>query len=168
MPKKPAPKKKLKRGTTPKGGRPTKWTPKMNTLIVEYFKREPTREVEVLHKNKKGEEYTTFEDKPNKIPTFLEFADSVDVSQDTLNEWAKPENAAKYPGFSAAHKKAHELQKWFIIENAMNGRYNATFAIFTAKNITDMRDVQGVEHTGKDGEKLSVNIITSNGHTPNT
>jgi hypothetical protein len=47
-----------------------------------------------------------------------------------------------------AYNKAKEYQKFFLIENALAGLYNPTAFIFTAKNITDMRDQQEVKHSG--------------------
>ena len=50
--------------------------------------------------------------------------------------------------FSETMKKARELQKEFLIHNSLQGLYNSTAFIFTAKNITDMRDKQEIEHSG--------------------
>lgn len=121
-------------------GRPTKWTPEMNDKIIEWFSREPNYEREVFHTDKKGGTWSSYEITANALPTFSGFARSVKVSTDTVVEWAKEENEKLYPGFSVAYRAAKELQKDFLVENGLMGLYNATFTIFTAKNITDMRD----------------------------
>lgn len=150
------------------GGRPTDWRPEYNDELVKFFSVEPNREVEVNHRSKDGKEWTTYELRANKLPKFHEFASHINVNQDTLNEWQKPENVKKYPGFSEAYKKAKELQKWMLIENALQSLYHPTFSIFTAKNITDMRDVVKQEHSGENGGGIKFEIQTNNGHNPNT
>jgi len=123
-----------------KAGRKTKWTPKLNDKIIEYFSLEPSYEREVMHTNKKGETWSSYEDKPNRLPTLFRFAMLNHISQDAMEDWAKEENKDKYPGFIGSYKAAKQLQKEFLIDNALSGLYNPTFSIFTAKNITDMRD----------------------------
>lgn len=134
-------------------GRPTKWAPEINDMIVEFFSAEPNREVERVNR-KTGAAYSELV--PNPLPHLSAFAREIGVSHDTLCEWAKEENREKYPGFSEAYKKAKQLQKEFLIENGLNGLYNPAFAIFTAKNITDMRDRQEHELSGKDGGPVSI------------
>jgi hypothetical protein len=122
-------------------GRPTKYDPKYCEEIVEYFDQSPHKDVDIPHMGATGEfKWMDYKRMSNQLPTFLGFAKKIGVNGDTLVEWAKEENKEKYPGFSAAYIRAKELQKWFIIENGLNGLYNPQFAIFVAKNITDMRD----------------------------
>lgn len=130
-----------------KNGRPTKYKPEYCEEIVGYFSAKPFDEVETPYGPKKV---------ANPMPTFHKFAQFIGVNEDTVVEWVKAEDKdgnLKYPEFSAAYKRAKELQKWFLIENGLNGVYNATFAIFTAKNITDMRDKTEIDHTSG-GEKI--------------
>lgn len=126
-------------------GRPTKYDPKYCNELVFYFETEPNYEKELEHYDKEGKvkwiDYKLF---ANPLPTFQGFARKIGVHFDTLNAWVH-----KHKEFSDAYKKAKELQKWFLIENGLNGLYNPTFAIFTAKNITDMRDVQEHDIDGK-------------------
>ena len=77
----------------------------------------------------------------NRLPTLRNFAKSIEVSIDTVYEWIK-----QHEEFSDAFTHAKDLQKWFLIENGLNGCYNPMFAIFTAKNITDMRDKTETEN----------------------
>ena len=130
-------------------GRPTKYKPEYCQEIIEFFSIPPSREVEVVQYDKSGNDHVTYQTKANPIPFFAAFARKIGVNDDTIVEWEKV-----HPEFSAAYKKAKELQKEFLIENGLAGLYNATFAIFTAKNITDMRDVRDFNNNVilKDGE----------------
>lgn len=133
-------------------GRPSKWSPEFNAAIVEFFSEEPSRERQITVRHKNGNEETRYETVANPLPTFERFAHTIGVNGDTLVEWAKPgANEKKYPGFSAAYKTAKEKQKDFLVENGLMSLYNPAFAIFTAKNITDMRDSQELKHSGSMG-----------------
>lgn len=114
-----------------------------------------------MRRDKKGNEYEIEEEVATDFLTFEGFAAEIDVDCDTLVEWnrrdleALEQNlASPYPGFSAAYKKAKHLQKKLLVQNAMSNRYHPIFSIFVAKNATDMRDKQELEHTGKDGAPL--------------
>jgi len=136
------------------GGRPSSWKPEYNEAIVKFFERErPYRE----HFDTKGH----MQPIPERLPFFEDFARSIGVDDTTLVNWAKEDKAAmereevsKYPGFFAAYSHAKHLQKRQIVEGAMVGAYNPQFSIFLAKNVTDLRDKQEMEHTGKDGAPL--------------
>ena len=80
------------------------------------------------------------------FPTFERFAYSIGVHRETLRNWCDVS-----PEFFAAYKKAEMLQKDILIQNGLMGGYEKTFAIFTAKNVTDMRDRQELDHTSSDG-----------------
>lgn len=141
----------------PKG--PTKWKPEMCDDLVAFFSVEPNYEKEVFKVNKKGDEYSVFETKPNQIPFFGVWERKHKISRMAVSDWAKPENEAKYPGFRDAYLQAKEMQKEFLISNALLGLYNPTSFIFTAKNITDMRDVSQYEHGGVGGTPLPLLVI---------
>lgn len=78
-----------------------------------------------------------------RLPTFEKFATMKDLCVDTLNAW---KNGGDKPKFSEAYKKCQAKQKDFLIQNAIGGAMNPTFAIFTAKNITDMKDKTEVDN----------------------
>lgn len=123
------------------GGRPTKYKKEYCEQIIEFFSRPPYEEIEVRHHNKDGKVYKTeIKRKPNDLPFLFEFAREIGVSDRTLERWAKRNSE-----FCRAYKEAKELQKAFLITNGLLGLYNPTFAIFTAKNITDMRDKKNIE-----------------------
>lgn len=123
-----------------KKGRNSKYKPEYCKKIVKFFSEDPYKEKEVTKTSKKGEIINVFERIPNDIPYISAFAREIGVCVDTINEWSH-----KHRRFSVALKKAKELQKEFLITNGLLGLYNSTFAIFTAQNITDMRNQKQVE-----------------------
>ena len=60
--------------------------------------------------------------------------------------WAKANDE-----FLCAIKKAEDLQKDILIQNGLLNAYDKTFAIFVAKNVTDMRDKKELDHSSSDG-----------------
>lgn len=143
-------------------GRPTKWTPGLNDRMVGFFQGEAYREIQRLNP-KTGAEYSEFV--ANKLPFFGEFERKEGIYHGSLAEWAKPENASKYPGFANAYKHCKELQKEFLSQNALMGLTNPTFSIFLAKNITDMRDQVDQRHVDADGQTvapLTIKVVRPN------
>lgn len=134
-------------------GRPTKYLSKYCDEIVTFFEREPYREVEVVHTNKDGSKWSTFEDKPNDLPFLSDFAHSIGVNSDTLVEWSKV-----HAEFSVAYKKAKALQESMLATNGLRGLYAQPFAIFTAKNIAGWRDRTETDITTK-GKELPTPIL---------
>lgn len=108
-------------------GRPTKYREEYCERVIEFFSGERYKVT--------GENDGKLSKTANDLPTFERFASSIDVHVDTLHEWKKV-----HPSFSESYKKAQQLQKDFLITNALLGLYNNTFSIFLAKNITDLRD----------------------------
>lgn len=125
------------------GGRPPKYDPKYCKQLIEFFNCDAYEEKEITIVAKNGNEITRFEDVANDLPTFERFAVSIGIHRETLLNWTE-----KYPEFFDAYKAAKDYQKDMLITNALKGLYNPVFSIFTAKNITDMRDKQVVEHEG--------------------
>lgn len=115
---------------------------------------------------------------PNKMPTIYSFSKSIDVAYSTVFRWAEkgqddilPEdtdtnkkwtkeeleaielNNKAIKEFCNAYKEAKEAQKEFLISIGLAGAAPAPFAIFTAKNVTDMRDKVETDITSG-GEKI--------------
>lgn len=87
-----------------------------------------------------------------KKPAFISsFAITHDLSKYNLNDYAD-ENKV----FSNHYKKAKEVVKQILIQGALKGYWNSTAFIFTAKNETDMKDKQEVEHSGKIASEVDV------------
>ena len=137
------------------GGRPTKYDSKLCKDLILFFEQEPFYEVEVPHYYPKGEvKWVDFKRMPHRLPTVREWCKKVGIHHDTFYEWVD-----KYDEFSDAFTRAKELQKWFIIENGLNGLYNPSFAIFTAINVTDMKDKKSTEVTGENGSEIKIKIV---------
>lgn len=109
-----------------RGGRPTSYDEKYCDEIVDFFNREPNTIA-----SHEGRIVVT----ACSLPTFERFAFSIGVHRETILNWAD-----KHPKFFDAYKKAKDLQKDILIQNGLIGGYDKTFAIFTAKNVTDMKD----------------------------
>ena len=142
---------KVKNKVKKKLGRPTKYKPEYCQQIEVFFDREIYKMIE----NEKTTEY--FESGkikkesykkmmiPNDLPFFEDFAKSINVNDDTLNQWCKV-----HQEFSDSYKRCKEKQKQFLITNGLNGNSPSPAFIFVAKNLTNMRDEQKVisEHQG--------------------
>jgi len=74
---------------------------------------------------------------PNPPPMFSSFARSIGVSEKTLKNWAK-----KHEDFNKAYQICEGIIKEFFVENGLSGLYPGQFAIFAAKNLTDMKDTK--------------------------
>lgn len=149
-------------------GRPSKFKAEYIQMILEYFDVEPYKK-EVMETSeeyfqsgvlKKKSEKTRLI--PNKLPTLFSFARSIGVSYKTVWSWAFEKEEDKLTddlkAFRNAYNEAKEMQKEFIISIGLSGAANAPFAIFTAKNVTDMRDKVETDITSK-GEQLGVVIL---------
>lgn len=93
-------------------GRPTKYRKTYAQDLIEFFDH-PCK----------------VEGKPITFPTLQRFARTIGVCVDTLHEWAKV-----HEEFSDALTQAKEMQEAILLENAMDGAYNAQFAKFYAAN----------------------------------
>lgn len=84
-------------------------------------------------------------------PTFENYADSIDVTVRTLENWCEA-----YPLFKDAYDACKNLQKGTLIEGAMLGRYNPTFAKFVAVNCHGMKEKVESEVKGSGGFNISI------------
>lgn len=104
--------------------------------MLKFFSIPHTSEKCEITTDKNGEKTKTVE-KANPLPTFEKFAVKIGVSSAIFSEWQK-----EHPEFALAYEQCKELQKDMLNDLAMRGFYNATYTIFVAKNLTDMRDKQ--------------------------
>ena len=125
-------------------GRPTKYDKKMLNkakLWIENFEYE--YDVPVTTTKGEGEDTKTTEKMVQKVnlPPFIsDLAKYLNVSRTRIYEWME-----KYPEFRDTIKK--DLKEKFeevLVKNAIMGRYNPTFAIFTAKNCIGWKDKQEI------------------------
>ena len=124
-------------------GQPTAYRPGYCQELIDFFNVEPTSEKEITTIDKKGNVTTRITEVPNRLPTFEFFAASHGVCRDTVNAWSH-----KFPQFSDAVRRAKDFQKNFLMQNGLAGHYPPSSYIFTAKNITDMKDDVRVESEG--------------------
>lgn len=118
------------------GGRPSKYDPEYCQKMIDFFDIDHTViKTKTVYDKKTGEVNTVEVEECAKLPTFERFAANLGTHRETLRNWCN-----EHDEFFAAYKKCQELQKDMLIDLAIRGYYNPTFSIFTAKNITDMRD----------------------------
>jgi hypothetical protein len=114
-------------------GRPTKYKSSFPQQLVDWFEEKV---------------------KAKELPFLSKWARTqAGVSEQTALTWTE-----KDEDFLEAYKKAKDIQKEFLITQALHGKFNATFAIFTAKNITDMRDKNETVLTNPDGNLKTIII----------
>lgn len=83
-----------------------------------------------------------------RLPFFSRFArEIVGCSEDTLIRCCEGESDLNKE-FCVSYNECKAIQKEYVIENGLAGNVNSTFAIFAAKNLTDMKDSQQLEHKG--------------------
>ena len=103
--------------------------------ILDFFNVPHIIKVEKEINNPDGSVTIKETERANKLPTFEAFAFSIGVHRETILNWTN-----QYPLFFDTYKQAKDLQKDMLIYLGMIGMYNPVFTIFTAKNITDMKD----------------------------
>ena len=123
--------------------RPTTYREEYCQMIIDYFNIDAYKTIKLKYYYKNGESKDILKEVPNDLPLFSGFAVKIGVHRETLINWCD-----KHEEFFDAYKKAKELQRNMLITNGLRGNYQTAFAIFTAKNITDMRDRQEIEHSG--------------------
>jgi hypothetical protein len=169
--------------------RPTKFKKEYITKLLKFFDIEAYKQVisesskELFKEGGVRKESVKYRLIPNKMPTLFRFARNIGVNYSTVWRWAEKGNdealekmiesqmkagktdkealeiAQSIQEFCNAYKEAKELQKEFIITLGLAGASPAPFAIFTAKNVTDMRDKIETDITSK-GEKLTITGMT--------
>lgn len=137
---------------SPKEGRPTKYKEEYCDQIIEFFNQQPYTFVEVDQEDSEGnitrsvavDKFGNAIKVPCALPTKERFAFKIGVHRETLLNWA-----SSHPEFFDAIKKAEDLQKDILIQNGLVQAYDKTFAIFVAKNVTDMKDKQEIDMNAK-------------------
>jgi hypothetical protein len=133
-----------------KTGRPTKYNSKYCEEIISFFNRKPFDVVKGV--DEEGKEIVLTDKSGNAVmqpcmlPTFEGFAISIGVHRETLLNWMN-----EHKEFFDAYARAKDHQKEILIQNGLFGNYEKTFAVFTAKNVTDMSDKQEIDHQSSDG-----------------
>lgn len=148
-------------------GRPTKFRKEYTDELIKFFNETPYRKevMEVVTEYKSDGEVRKSAEKfkhvPNYFPTLIQFAMKIKVNYFSLVTWAErgsdplleeklakkesysekdKELAKELKKFAEAYKMVKELQQDFLVQNGLNGSSPAAAFIFTAKNVTKMRD----------------------------
>lgn len=157
-------------------GRPTKFKSEYTEELIKFFDIEPYKQIvtesskEYFADGRQKKESVKYRMIPNKMPTLFGFSRKIGVNYSTVWRWSSSgeveeiqkkidlaisrgetnvedfTSAKDLMSFCNAYKEAKELQKEFLISVGLSGAANAPFAIFTAKNVTDMRDSTVVTH----------------------
>lgn len=126
------------------------YTPEIGEKMLEFFTAaEPTRIVVDVMTWKNGEIREVEREVPNPPPSFSKFARSIGTTTYRLNQWKKQQ-----PEFKEYYEECQQVIKEFIVENGLTGKYSGAFAIFAAKNLTDMKDKSIVEKRNVDMNKF--------------
>lgn len=116
-------------------GAPTLYKPEYATDIVAFFASKP---VPITPPDGGAKEAVQFI--YATMPTFEEFAGSIEVSTNILREW---EN--RHAAFQVACARARDIQRRWFTAGLASGAMNPTGGIFVAKNIIGWRDKTEVE-----------------------
>jgi len=122
-----------------KMGRPTKYKPEYCQAIIDFFS--------IPRTDKKGSACDP--------PFLIDFCLSIGINQDTMHEWV-----SVHPNFSEAYKIAKLKQEQFLAINAIQDRYNASFAWRTMMNVCGWRDKQDVDQKIKLPPGLKISFET--------
>ena len=138
---------RIMKNTKKRVGRPTKYKPEYCQKLIDYFNQPLTVKKTVV--NKQGDLVEI--DAPNNYPMFCKFAFDMNIDVATIRHWghAVDEHGnPKHPEFHAAYKQAKCLQEYMLVNSGLQGIYDKTFAIFTAKNVIGYRDKteQTIDH----------------------
>lgn len=160
------------------GGRPTLFKPEFVDALIQFFDIEPYKTIayetskEYFANGDLKKTSEKLKDIPNKLPTLFRFSQKIGVAYVTVNDWYKrgreliteegpDKGKLAYPeleAFADAYEEAKQMQKEFLITIGLAGAAPPSAYIFTAKNVTDMRDKNETDLTSK-GEKLGVVML---------
>lgn len=126
--------------------RKTTYKPEYCEQVIEYFKRaEPFTIRLKTALTKDGREIEVEEKVANPPPFLSKFArDYCGVTRKCLWDWSQ-----KYPDFADALEMCKEIVEEYLIQNGLNGLYNPSMCIFTAKNVIGWRDRQDLSVDGR-------------------
>ncbi len=167
------------------GGRPSKFKKRYIKDLIAFFNIEPMRKelMEVTTKNG-GEVSEKFKYVPNYLPSIVRFAKLIDVDYTTVYRWAnhgddsatakdltsgtgvsssRIKELSGMSEFSKAYKTCKAQQKDFLIQNGLAGASPSSAFIFTAKNVSRMRDKLETSVKVTEVKPLLDNLRKSNG-----
>lgn len=143
-------------------GRPSKFKQEYVSELIKFFDVESTRKEVMKETTKNGGEITKeYKHVANTMPNIYLFAKHIDVDYTTVYRWAhhgddsevmkdmatpkgvsssRIKELAGMAEFSKAYKTAKAAQKNHLMQNGLIGASPASAYIFTAKNVSGMRD----------------------------
>lgn len=125
-------------------GRPSKYKKEYVQQLIDYFDI-PAYEKHLIEKEtQKGNIINIETERANDLKFIEGFCKEIGIHKDTFHEWRKA-----HKDFSDAYKRIKALQRDMLVTNGLRGNYNASFAIFTAKNILGWRDNKGITFNGR-------------------
>jgi DNA-packaging protein gp3 len=131
-----------------KGGRPTKYSPKMLAAARKYISACEDEDVQAVRQANAEKGYEMYENKLKvNLPTIEGLATHLDVNRDTLYAWAKEEVE-----FSDILEALKEKQAGRLINNGLSGDYNPTI---TKLLLSKHGYVDKTEHTGEGGGPIA-------------
>ena len=89
-----------------------------------------------------------------KYPQFEEFADSINVTTETLNNWC-----SEHEEFRAVYDRCVQIQRMKLNKFALLGVFNSSYAKFIAVNHHGMAEKQEHEISGIEGIDLNIEIL---------
>lgn len=149
------PKKKKKRITKKKLGRPTKYRKAFCKKLVDFFDIEPFEKIELPHYQPDGmtKKWCDYKIVPARMPTLRKFAKSIDVHVSNVYEWIDTKSNVYHKEFRDAFTCAQEIRKDWLIDLGLSGLTPPQSFKFVAINVTDMRDQQTTEIKGVVGTR---------------
>lgn len=122
--------------------------------LVEWFKNAPLYHLETKSiLNKKNDKCEQISEKiPAPCPTFVRFADEINVSISSLDRWR-----TKYPEFAEAYIKALLYQEEWLMNAAGLGFYNSSMSITALKAFHGWVDKGDVKN--KNDEELKQVLV---------
>lgn len=118
--------------------------------MIDFFEAAPmTKTIIEVMTWKTGEVREVEKEVACPPPMIGEFARSIGVKVSKLKLWNRT-----IPEFAEAVEECNEIVKEFIVKNGLSGKYPSQFAIFAAKNLTDMKDKQIHENRTVDINKV--------------
>lgn len=176
-------------------GRPTKFRKRYIQDMIDFFDIAPQRK-EVMkvttEYNKDGTPRKSSEEWkyiPNQMPTIYGFAKSIKVDYTTVYRWAESgeddvtsedklnknlmtptdvDSAKAINAFCKAYKTAKAGQQEFLMAIGLSGAAPASAYIFTAKNVTGMRDKVEQEVSIRQVKPLLDNLKLHDVHNNNS
>jgi len=135
---------------TTKPGAPTKYKPEFCEQLIACFDIKPWTVVNGKRQYQ-------------RMPSFVRFADSINVCYRTIYSWADKESSVFHKDFLQAYNKAIQLRKEWLIDVGLSGLSPANSFKFVATNLTDMQDKSETKHGVTDALADLMKEISSDG-----